>query len=61
MRPDAVVIGGGITGVFVTYYLARKGLSTVLVEKDGLAAHASGSNPGGLNPLHGPEIPGRMA
>lgn len=30
---DAVVIGGGIIGVFSAYYLARRGLKVALVEK----------------------------
>lgn len=55
-----VVIGGGITGAFAAYFLARQGTRVTLVERDGLAAHASGANPGGLNPLHGPGIPGPL-
>ncbi len=30
---DAVVIGGGIVGIFAAYYLARRGLKVALVEK----------------------------
>lgn len=30
---DAVIIGGGIVGVFAAYYLARRGLKVALVEK----------------------------
>lgn len=30
---DAVIIGGGIVGVFAAYYLARSGLKVALVEK----------------------------
>src|SRR6266566_8903257 len=30
---DAVVIGGGIVGVFAGYYLAQRGLKVALVEK----------------------------
>jgi glycine oxidase len=53
-----VVVGGGISGAFVAYFLARQGEEVTLLERDGVAAHASGHNPGGLNPLHGPGIPG---
>jgi glycine oxidase len=55
-----VVVGGGITGVFASYFLARAGAHVTLVERDEIGAHASGANPGGLNPLHGPGIPGPM-
>src|SRR3954453_17143149 len=52
------VVGGGITGAFAAYFLARRGVEVTLVERDRIGAHASGKNPGGLNPLHGPGIPG---
>jgi glycine oxidase len=59
-QPPIAVIGAGITGAFCAYLLARRGRSTVLIERDGVAAHASGTNAGGLNPLHGPGIPGPL-
>jgi glycine/D-amino acid oxidase-like deaminating enzyme len=55
-----VVVGAGITGAFAAYFLARGGASVTLLERDGVATHASGHNPGGLNPLHGPGIPGPL-
>jgi glycine/D-amino acid oxidase-like deaminating enzyme len=55
-----VVVGGGITGAFSAYSLARLGVRVTLVERGELAGQASGSNAGGLNPLHGPGIPGPM-
>jgi glycine oxidase len=55
-----VVVGGGITGAFSAYFLARRGAEAILVERDGIGSHASGQNPGGLNPLYGPGIPGPM-
>src|SRR3954447_3194675 len=54
------VVGGGITGAFAAYFLARRGVEVTLIERDDVGAHASGKNPGGLNPLHGPGIPGPM-
>ena len=54
------VIGGGISGAFAAYFLARRGAAVTLIERDEPAAHASGNNPGGLNPLHGPGIPGPL-
>ncbi|RWF17743.1 MAG: FAD-dependent oxidoreductase, partial [Mesorhizobium sp.] len=38
---DAVVIGGGIVGVFAAYYLARRGVKVALVEKGHIGAEQS--------------------
>lgn len=43
-RADAVVIGGGIIGVFAAYYLALRGLSVALVEKGRIGAEQSSRN-----------------
>jgi glycerol-3-phosphate dehydrogenase len=45
-----VVVGGGVVGAAVTYFLARHGVSTVLLEaQDELALGASGTNSGILH------------
>ncbi|CDX33740.1 putative deaminase [Mesorhizobium sp. ORS 3359] len=41
---DAVIIGGGIVGVFVAYYLARRGMKVALVEKGRIGAEQSSRN-----------------
>ena len=41
---DAVVIGGGIVGVFAAYYLARRGVKVALVEKGRIGAEQSSRN-----------------
>ncbi|MDE5444242.1 FAD-dependent oxidoreductase [Bradyrhizobium sp. CSA207] len=41
---DAVVIGGGIVGVFAAYYLTLRGLSVALVEKGRIGAEQSSRN-----------------
>lgn len=41
---DAVVIGGGIVGVFAAYYLARRGLKVAVVEKGRIGAEQSSRN-----------------
>lgn len=57
-RRHVAVIGGGVVGCAVAYQLARSGLNVTIIERDGIAAHASGRNAGNLNPLHG--TPPRM-
>ena len=41
---DAVIIGGGIVGVFAAYYLAQRGLKVALVEKGLIGAEQSSRN-----------------
>ena len=50
---DVVIIGGGIAGCAAAYYLAQQGITATIIERDGIAAAASGYNAGGLNPLEG--------
>ena len=57
---DVAVVGGGAAGSAAAYYLARAGVKTVVIERDGVAAHASGYSAGGLNPLQGAGIPGPL-
>ena len=46
-----VVIGGGIVGCSVAYYLGKLGVKCTIVEQDTVAGHSSGFALGGLNPL----------
>ena len=55
-----MIVGGGIAGCATAYYLRQCGLRAVIVERDGIGAHASGLAYGGLNPLTGTGIPGPM-
>lgn len=41
---DAVIIGGGIVGVFTAYYLAQRGLKVALLEKGLIGAEQSSRN-----------------
>ncbi len=47
-RADVVVVGGGITGVSALRWLALRGVDAVLLERERLAAGASGRNAGFL-------------
>ena len=46
---DVVIIGGGIVGIAAAYYLAAMGVRSTVIEKDGIASHASGFAYGGLS------------
>lgn len=47
---DVVIAGGGVIGCSVAYYLAKKGLKVIVIEKKpGLCSGASGSNQGGCS------------
>jgi len=47
------IVGGGVVGCAVAFALARHGMAVTLIERDAVAAHASGHNAGNINPLHG--------
>jgi glycine oxidase len=46
------IVGGGVVGCAVAFALARRGMAVTLIERDAVAAHASGFNAGNVNPLH---------
>ena len=47
--PAVLVIGGGLLGCAISYYLARAGVDVMLVEKRQLNSQASGRNAGSLH------------
>ena len=53
---DILVVGGGIIGTACAYELARRGASVTLLEKDELAAGASGRNLGYLDTSKDPVL-----
>ena len=61
MTGGVVVVGGGIAGAFGAWFLARAGIQATVIDRDRDLGTASLHNPGGLNPLHGPGIPGPLA
>ncbi len=40
--PDIVVIGGGLVGSCITYYLAQEGVRVLLLEREGITSGTSG-------------------
>ena len=45
---QVVVIGGGIIGTAITYYLAKKGVDVVLLEGDTIGSGTSGACSGAI-------------
>ena len=58
---DVAIIGGGAAGCAVAWYLSEAGVSSTIIEREGVASQASGYAAGGLNPLTGTGIPGPLA
>jgi glycine/D-amino acid oxidase-like deaminating enzyme len=46
---DTLVIGGGVAGSCVAYWLAREGIEVMVVERDEVNLQASGANAGSLH------------
>ncbi len=56
-RAEIVIVGGGVVGLAIAYYLARRGLEDVVVlERGYLAEGASGRNGGGVRQQWSTEI-----
>ena len=53
---DVIVVGGGVIGVATATFAAQAGMRVTLIERDGLAAHASGRNQGLVIGPHPPEM-----
>ena len=59
---DAVIIGGGVHGCSIAYHLAKKGWKNILLlEKDYLAAGATGRSAAGIRHQFGTEINIRLS
>ncbi|MEK7872679.1 MAG: glycine oxidase ThiO [Chloroflexota bacterium] len=57
-KPDVVIIGGGVAGCSTAYYLAREGVTSLVIERDGIGSQASGVAAGMLAPLAEASAPG---
>jgi glycine oxidase len=57
---EVAIVGGGAAGCSVAYHLAKVGIKSTIIEREGIASQASGFSAGGLNPLQGAGIPGPL-
>ena len=55
------MIGAGVTGLSVAWHLQRRGIGAVVVERSGVAAGASGVQPGGVRQQWGTAVNCRLA
>jgi len=59
--PSVAIVGGGVIGVCCAYYLAKRGASVTVLERDDVAKGASFGNAGAITPGHVPiNKPGRV-
>lgn len=58
---DVVIIGGGVIGCSIAYYLCKSGVAVTLVEKGDIGAEASSAAAGLLAPLGSLSGPGPLA
>jgi len=56
-KTHVLVAGAGVAGAAVAYFLAKEGVSSLLVERDSIASHSSGFSFGMANPLEGSGLP----
>ena len=49
MNTDVIIIGGGISGCILSYFLALEGVEVTLLEMSGLNSASSGANSGSLH------------
>ncbi|SVD23247.1 uncharacterized protein METZ01_LOCUS376101, partial [marine metagenome] len=57
---DVVIVGGGISGCAVAYYLTTLGVRPIVVEREGIASAASGFAQGGLGLMSGAGLDGPL-
>jgi sarcosine oxidase subunit beta len=60
-RAEVAVIGAGVTGLSIAWHLRQRGIDTLVVERQGVAAGASGVQPGGVRQQWGTAVNCRLA
>lgn len=58
---DVVVVGAGVIGLSIAWHLRRRGVETLVLERAGIAAGASGVQPGGVRQQWGTVVNCRLA
>jgi len=56
-HPDVVVVGCGVIGASIAYYLASGGAKVVILERGQAGGHASRASAGLLHPISDPDAP----
>jgi len=59
--PDVAIVGAGVTGLSLAYFLQRAGAEVVVHDRAGIAAGASGVQPGGVRQQWSTEVNCRLA
>ncbi len=60
-RSDVAVVGAGVIGLSIAWHLRRHGLEALVLERQGVAAGASGVQPGGVRQQWGTAVNCRLA
>jgi sarcosine oxidase, subunit beta len=60
-QAEVAVVGAGVTGLSIAWHLRARGLATVVLERAGVAAGASGVQPGGIRQQWGTAVNCRLA
>ncbi|MBI2328073.1 MAG: FAD-dependent oxidoreductase [Chloroflexi bacterium] len=55
-KEEIVIVGGGVVGCAIAYFLAREGISSRIIEREAIGSQASGAAIGLLAPLHGLDV-----
>jgi sarcosine oxidase subunit beta len=58
---DVVIVGAGVIGLSIAWHLRRRGVETLVLEREGIAAGASGVQPGGVRQQWGTAVNCRLA
>lgn len=54
---DVIIVGGGVIGICIAYYLAKRGAGVFLIEKDQIGWGCSYGNAGLITPSHSLPLP----
>jgi sarcosine oxidase subunit beta len=60
-QAEVAVVGAGVTGLSIAWHLRARGLATVVLERTGVSAGASGVQPGGVRQQWGTAVNCRLA